>query len=70
MERLTRTMIRFRWAVVAVWAVVVLVSLLAMSGLSDLLTNRFSLPGTDTERARPSSRTTSDSARPGRSVSW
>ncbi len=51
MERLTRMMIRRRWAVVGVWTVVVLVSLLAMSGLSDLLTNRFSLPGTDTERA-------------------
>ena len=47
----TRTMIRYRWAVVAVWAVVFLVSGVAMSGLSDLLTNRFSLPGTDTHRA-------------------
>jgi putative drug exporter of the RND superfamily len=51
MERLTRTMIRYRWAVVGAWAVVVLASLVAMSGLSDLLTNRFSLPGTDTARA-------------------
>jgi uncharacterized membrane protein YdfJ with MMPL/SSD domain len=47
----TRTMIRYRWAVVAVWAVVFLVSGAASSGLSDLLTNRFTLPGTDTERA-------------------
>jgi RND superfamily putative drug exporter len=44
-------MIRYRWAVVAVWAVVFVVSLAAMSGLADLLTNRFSLPGTDTARA-------------------
>jgi putative drug exporter of the RND superfamily len=44
-------MIRFRWVVVAVWALVFLVSAAAMSGLSDLLTNRFSLPGTDTARA-------------------
>ena len=44
-------MIRYRWVVVAVWALVLLVSLVAMSGLSDLLTNRFSLPGTDTARA-------------------
>src|SRR5919108_4788479 len=51
MGRWTRTMIRYRWAVVAVWAVVFLVSGVAMSGLSDLLTNRFSLPGTDTHRA-------------------
>ena len=43
-------MIRWRWAVVAVWIVVLVLSLAAMSGLSDLLTNRFSLPGTDTER--------------------
>src|SRR5919109_3183665 len=47
----TRTMIRYRWAVVAVWAVVFLVSGAAASGLSDLLTNRFTLPGTDTHRA-------------------
>jgi uncharacterized membrane protein YdfJ with MMPL/SSD domain len=51
LERLTHTMIRYRWAVVGVWAVVVVLSVLAMSGLSALLTNRFSLPGTDTERA-------------------
>jgi uncharacterized membrane protein YdfJ with MMPL/SSD domain len=50
LERWTRTMIRYRWAVVAVWAVVFLASFVAMSGLSKLLTNRFSLPGTDTER--------------------
>jgi uncharacterized membrane protein YdfJ with MMPL/SSD domain len=47
----TRAMIRYRWAVVAAWAVVFLVSLVAMSGLSDLLTNRFTLPGTDTAKA-------------------
>jgi putative drug exporter of the RND superfamily len=51
LERLTRTMIRYRWAVVATWAVVLVASVMAMSGLSDLLTNRFSLPGTDTDRA-------------------
>jgi RND superfamily putative drug exporter len=51
MERWTRRMIRFRWAVVAVWAVVLAFSLAATAGLSDLLTNRFSLPGTDTARA-------------------
>jgi putative drug exporter of the RND superfamily len=51
MERWTRNMIRYRWVVVAVWAVVFVVSAAAMSGLSDLLTNRFTLPGTDTHRA-------------------
>ena len=51
MERWTRAMIRYRWAVVAVWFVTFVVSVIAMSGLADLLTNRFSLPGTDTARA-------------------
>ncbi len=51
MEGWTRRMIRYRWAVVAVWAVVFVASAIAMSGLADLLTNRFTLPGTDTARA-------------------
>jgi RND superfamily putative drug exporter len=51
MESLTRTVIRYRWPVVGAWAVVLVVSVMAMSGLADLLTNRFSLPGTDTARA-------------------
>jgi putative drug exporter of the RND superfamily len=51
MERWTRFVLRFRWLVVVAWLVVFLVSLVAMSGLADLLTNRFSLPGTDTARA-------------------
>ncbi|MDQ3670560.1 MAG: MMPL family transporter, partial [Actinomycetota bacterium] len=51
MERWTRLVLRFRWLVVAAWLVVFLASLVAMSGLTDLLTNRFSLPGTDTARA-------------------
>jgi len=49
-ERFTRTMIRYRWAVLAVWLVLLVVSVMAMSGLSALLTNRFTLPGTDTDR--------------------
>jgi putative drug exporter of the RND superfamily len=51
MERWTRRMIRYRWAVAAVWSVVFLASVVAMFGLADLLTNRFRLPGTDTARA-------------------
>jgi len=51
MDRWTRAMIRYRWAVLAVWAVVFVVSVAATARLSDLLTNRFSLPGTDTARA-------------------
>jgi RND superfamily putative drug exporter len=51
MDRLTRFVLRHRWSVLAVWLVVLLASVIAMSGLGDLLTNRFSLPGTDTARA-------------------
>jgi putative drug exporter of the RND superfamily len=50
MDRWTRLVIRYRWLVVAAWLVVFLVSGAAASGLSDLLTNRFSLPGTDTAK--------------------
>src|SRR5438876_1737440 len=51
MARWARTMIRFRWAVLAVWLVAVLVAGVASSGLSDLLTNRFILPGSDSQKA-------------------
>jgi RND superfamily putative drug exporter len=50
-EGLTRRVLRLRWAVLACWLAVLVASLLALSGLSDLLTNRFTLPGTDTEKA-------------------
>jgi uncharacterized membrane protein YdfJ with MMPL/SSD domain len=50
-ERWTRMMIRRRWIVLVVWLVVFVASAAAASGLSDLLTNRFTLPGTDTKRA-------------------
>jgi uncharacterized membrane protein YdfJ with MMPL/SSD domain len=45
------TMIRFRWAVLAAWIVLVVVSGMAASGLADLLTNRFVLPGAESEKA-------------------
>ena len=51
MQGLTRAMLRHRWAVLAVWAVVFVAAGWASSQLSGLLTNRFSLPGTDAERA-------------------
>ncbi len=51
MENWTRLVIRHRWIVVGVWIVVFVVSGIASSGLADLLTNRFTLPGTDTARA-------------------
>jgi RND superfamily putative drug exporter len=44
-------MLRYRWAVLAAWLVLFVISGIAVSGLGDLLTNRFSLPGTDTARA-------------------
>ena len=45
--RWARTMIRFRWAVLAVWLVAVIAAGSASAGLSDLLTNRFALPGSE-----------------------
>jgi uncharacterized membrane protein YdfJ with MMPL/SSD domain len=44
-------MIRHRWIVLGSWLVIVAACGAASSGLSDLLTNRFTLPGTDTARA-------------------
>src|ERR1043165_9786436 len=46
-----RTMIRFRWVVLAVWVVAILAAGSASAGLSDLLTNRFALPGAEREKA-------------------
>jgi putative drug exporter of the RND superfamily len=51
MEPLTRLVLRHRLLVVACWLVVVGVCGLASTQLSELLTNRFTLPGTDTRRA-------------------
>jgi uncharacterized membrane protein YdfJ with MMPL/SSD domain len=51
MERWTRTMIRHRWIVLGTWLVLVAACGAASAGLTDLLTNRFTLPGTDTARA-------------------
>jgi RND superfamily putative drug exporter len=45
------TMIRYRWAVLAAWIVLVVVSAIASAGLADLLTNRFVLPGAESEKA-------------------
>lgn len=44
-------MIRLRWLVLGVWIGIVAASFAAVAGLDDLLTNRFTLPGTDTHRA-------------------
>jgi len=49
-ERWTRTIIRFRWAVVAAWLVVFVVSFMLASGLADLFKSQQSLPGTDVQK--------------------
>ena len=51
MEGLTRFVLRHRWLVLGAWAIVFSVCGLASTQLADLLTNRFTLPGTDTHRA-------------------
>jgi RND superfamily putative drug exporter len=51
MERWARSVIRLRWAVLAAWIVLVAVAGAASSGLPDLLTNRFVLPGAESEKA-------------------
>ena len=51
MEGWTRFVLRHRLAVLGAWLVVLLASLAAMASLPDLLTNRFTLPNTDTARA-------------------
>jgi RND superfamily putative drug exporter len=48
---LTRFVLRHRYAVLVSWLVVFVVAGWASSQLSGLLTNRFTLPGTDTRRA-------------------
>ena len=45
MARWTRTVIRHRKKVLALWAIVFVVAGMASSGLGDLLTNRFSVRG-------------------------
>jgi uncharacterized membrane protein YdfJ with MMPL/SSD domain len=49
--RLAGLVLRHRVVVLVAWLVVLAVSLPAVAQLSDLLTNRFTLPGTDTHRA-------------------
>ncbi|MGB2874546.1 MAG: MMPL family transporter [Gaiellaceae bacterium] len=45
-------MLRHRWPVLAVWLVVLLAGGYSSSRLSGLLSNTFTMPGTDSERAR------------------
>jgi RND superfamily putative drug exporter len=51
MESLTRLVLRHRVLVLVAWLAVFVVAGLAASQLAGLLTNRFTLPGTDTRRA-------------------
>ena len=52
MERWTRLILRYRWPVLVVWVVVLLGGGYASGKLSALLSNTFTMPGTDSERAR------------------
>jgi uncharacterized membrane protein YdfJ with MMPL/SSD domain len=52
MARWTRLVLRFRWAVLAFWLVVLLAGGFATAKLTPLLSNTFTVPGTDSERAR------------------
>src|SRR3954453_1389163 len=52
MERWTRFVLRFRWPILVAWLAVLLVGGFAFMRLSSLLSNEFSVPGTDSERAR------------------
>jgi RND superfamily putative drug exporter len=52
MERWTRFVLRHRLWVVGAWLVVLIAGFTANIGLSKLLSNEFTVPGTDSERAR------------------
>jgi len=51
LESITRFVLRRRWPVLTAWVTVFVVCGFASTQLADLLTNRFTLPGTDTHRA-------------------
>src|SRR5579859_5110264 len=50
MPRLTSAVIRHRWPTVAAWIILFLLGGLAAANLGPLLSNRFSVPGSDSER--------------------
>src|SRR5437588_9051250 len=52
MARWTRVVLRFRWPILGFWLVVLLAGGFATSKLGPLLSNTFTVPGTDSERAR------------------
>jgi RND superfamily putative drug exporter len=51
-ERWTHLVLRFRWPILVAWAVVVVVGGWSSTRVSALLSNTFTVPGTDSERAR------------------
>jgi uncharacterized membrane protein YdfJ with MMPL/SSD domain len=48
----TRVVLRFRWPILAAWLLILLAGGLATTKLPPLLSNTFTVPGTDSERAR------------------
>ncbi len=52
MERWTRVILRYRWPILAAWLLVLLAGGYSSSKLPALLSNTFTMPGTDSERAR------------------
>jgi RND superfamily putative drug exporter len=48
----TRVVLRFRWPILAAWLVILLAGGVAASKLPALLSNTFTVPGSDSERAR------------------
>ena len=48
----TRVVLRFRWPILAAWLVILLAGGIATVKLPPLLSNTFTVPGTDSERAR------------------
>ena len=52
MARWTRFVLRFRWPILAAWLVILLAGGVATAKLTPLLSNTFTVPGTDSERAR------------------
>src|SRR5690349_24486942 len=48
----TRVVLRFRWPILGAWLLILLAGGLATTKLPPLLSNTFTVPGTDSERAR------------------
>jgi RND superfamily putative drug exporter len=48
----TRAVLRFRWPILGAWLVILLLGAVASSKLPALLSNTFTVPGSDSERAR------------------